>query len=134
MVINYNFVNLSLDKKEEIRDIAISLSNIVNNYFCFHKYKKFDIEDRLYRAYALYKEYYKDRLTNEEKSVFYLYALIPNDDYFMKLINKYNKNYEELAKLFSVKPKIIKLRYILQNNIRIERDLENANSKKKTIN
>ena len=38
MKVSSNFKNLPLERKEEIRDIAISMNTVVSNYYCRYKY------------------------------------------------------------------------------------------------
>lgn len=133
MTISNSFINLPLERKEEIRDIAIHTNKMVTSYFYDKNSCIPNWNYKLEKAYAFFKKYYSFELTNEEKNVFYLYILFPDDEYFSELILNYEKQYDRIASLFNLNSGVVRLRYLLQKNITIEKahaDLEH----KKTMN
>lgn len=132
MKISSNFKNLPTGRKEEIRDIAISISFQVNEYYLVNNYV-FDLYQKLAKAYSMFQKYYKRNLTEEEISVFCLYVLFPNDNRFMEMIQKYKKDYQKIANLYSVSEVVVRLRYLLQKCISLEKELDDINANKKTM-
>lgn len=133
MLISSNFKKLSLERKEEVKDMALAMNNAVNNYYYDHKKYKYDAYLKLSKAYYFLQRYYKTTLTDEEKSVFYLYILFPNDDYFMELVERHEKDFKKIGNIYQVSDGVVKLRYILQKSMMIERQLEEVVSKKKAM-
>ena len=133
MTINNSFMNIPLERKEEIRDVAISMNAIVSDYFStFRKY--ISIEERVNKGYTLYRKYYKSSLTEAEKNIFYLYLIFPDDNYFYDLIKRYNYDYQQIGVIYNVPGQIVKARNALQKNIMIERSFADFKTKKKTMN
>jgi len=133
MKVSSNFKKLSQERKEEIRDIAISMNNVVSDYYFGSKFA-LSLHQKLSKAYSFFQKYYKTNLTEEEKSVFYLYVLFPNDNLFMNMIEKYENDYEKLSSIYCVSENIIKLRYHLQKNIMRQREINEIKEKKKVMN
>jgi len=110
------FLDMDLDKKLEIREQAIYINSIVVNFFsakgsCYTYSQKID------KAYAFFKKQYNKDLNDDEKTIFSLYIIFPDDDYFESLIVKYNKDFEKVASFYNINARIVKMRHLLQKNI-----------------
>lgn len=124
-------LNLPLERKEEIRDIAIKVKNTFYNYMDDHPLASNKLSCVLSKTYSIYKQKYGDNLSKEEKTVFHLYILLPNDEIFNDYIQKYEKNFEQIGMFFNVPTAIVKLRYYLQKNINSEKTYEENKTLKK---
>jgi len=130
MIISSSFKKLSLERKEEIRDFAININNIINDYRMHSRYGM-NLYQKLSKSYSLFQKYYRSNLTEEEKSVFYLYITFPNDICFEEMINKNKCDFKKISEICLVPENVVKMRYFLQKLIAKEK--EEIISKKKTI-
>ena len=134
MVISNGFKNVSLSRKMEIIEMAKYIHDVVNSYFFNNGAYVPNWEHKLYKSYVFFKKYYKCELTEDEKSVFYLYIIFPNDEFFLELVTRYNQDFERVSSMFNVAAGIARLRYSLYRDIVLDKEIEEVLTKKKAMN
>lgn len=125
-----DFLQIELERKEIIKEMAIYIYQTVTRYISSKEHYSADNSYKLSNAYYCFQKFYKQELNNDEKNIFYLYILFPNDDYFSSLLEKFSYDYVKIGKLFGINNKIIRMRYMLQKNMIDEKEELNKNLKK----
>lgn len=115
-----DFFSVPTERKVAVKEIAIEIERLVKVYYSTKTNYFPSISEKLDKAYALYRRKYEKDLTNEEKSIFFLYILFPNDEYFDELIMRYDKDFKRISMLYAINQIVVKMRYLLENNIKLE--------------
>lgn len=124
MVFSNSFTKMPLERKEELRDMAIYVHGYLLESMNARFYKRGYhpcASQKVNDAYSIFKRVYNSELSSDEMNVFSLYVLFPDDNYLDNMIEKYGKNFEKIATFFNVNSSVVKLRYLLQKNIAAEK-------------
>lgn len=116
--------DLPLERKLEVKEIAMRMHTIVNKYFLLKRNFNVETTFKLDKAYILYKNEGGEHLTTAEQSLFYLYILFPDDEAFTELLECNENDYNKIAKLQCLNPAIIRLRYYIQKNMTAEKEAQ----------
>lgn len=111
--ISYNLDSVNYERKKELIERSKIVKERVDKYISFkHPKNLFGVEFILNRSTLTYKNIYHEYLTDEEKTILYLYIIFSSDHEFMKNINKYESDYKKIGLLYGVPEKLVKLRYL----------------------
>lgn len=92
------------DRKKVIIERTIQLIPTLKN-------RNYGLQEKLDRAYYLYKKNYKETLNIRELTILCLYIIFPDDNNFLSMLEHSNNDFDKIGKLYSMNGKIAKLRY-----------------------
>lgn len=122
------FDSISNERKVEIENIALELREVyskrlvnfkTDNKECFNLVpKKLSPSQILNNSLYSYIKTYQHKLEDDEKVLFTIYNILPDDETFMKMLRENQHDKQQLAKLYGVTPNAIRIRYkyILEKN------------------
>jgi len=106
-----NISSVNYERKVELIERSKQVKIALNDFLLSRKiFNQHGITYQLGKAYVIYDNIYKERLTIEEQTILFLYIIFPNDLEFIKLISRHNANLEEIGKLYSIPTNFVKLR------------------------
>ena len=117
----YTFDALKLDEEKiiELIERAKYIRNIFYNIYEKNNAKGeyFPIDMRYNKSTTLYKKHFKEELNLVERTIIFVYFVIPNDEKFLNDFLIYKGNFATIGKNYGVSKEFALLRWMIQRKV-----------------